>query len=226
MGYVESLLGKNEKIIRMERQHWTTLFITFAVNVFLVVVLVVIFGFLKSQNFIQEAEQNGTVLRFLPTLFLIAALYPVARLGWDVLQWSTEQYLVTTHRVIQTEGIVNKKTKDSSLEKVNDIQLTQSFFGRILGYGDLEIVTGSDEGVNLLHRLNAPVAFKTALLDQKVALGHEIIGVPGEGNKLGGAPAAGDDPLKRLGELDDLRKRGAISDQEYQDAKAKILSKL
>ncbi|HET7376566.1 MAG TPA: PH domain-containing protein [Anaerolineae bacterium] len=222
MGYVESLLGKNEKIIRMERQHWTTLFITIVVNVFLAAVLIVIAIVLGGQAF---AKDQSSVLRLIPIVFWVALIYPLGRLGWDVLQWSAEQYLVTTHRVIQTEGIVNKKTKDSSLEKVNDIQLTQSFFGRILGYGDLEIVTGSDEGVNLLHRLNNPVTFKTALLDQKVAMGHDVTGEQAGTLPRSTAPAA-EDPLKRLADLDDLRKRGAISDQEYADAKAKILGKL
>lgn len=222
MGYVESLLGKNEKIIRMERQHWTTLFITIVVNVFLAAVLIVIAIVLSNQAFVKD---QSSFLRFIPTVFYVALIYPLGRLGWDILQWSAEQYLVTTHRVIQTEGIVNKKTKDSSLEKVNDIQLTQSFFGRILGYGDLEIVTGSDEGVNLLHRLNNPVTFKTALLDQKVAMGHDVTGEQAGTSPRSMAPAA-EDPLKRLADLDDLRKRGAISDQEYADAKAKILGKL
>jgi uncharacterized membrane protein YdbT with pleckstrin-like domain len=222
MGYVESLLGKNEKILRMERQHWTTLFITLVVNVFLAIVLIAIAVILGQQPFTQDPT---SVLRFVPLIFVAALIYPLGRLGWDVLQWSAEQYLVTSHRVIQTEGIINKKTKDSSLEKVNDIELTQSFFGRLLGYGRLEIVTGSDEGTNILHRLNNPVAFKTALLDQKVALGQNAGGDqvrPGGG---AGAPV-GEDPLKRLADLDDLRKRGAISDQEYQDAKTKILGKL
>lgn len=226
MGYVESLLGKNEKIMRMERQHWTTLFITLVVNGFLIIILLVLFFFLNSQSFVIVARQSNSAVQYVPIVFLVALLYPLARLGWDILQWSAEQYLVTTHRVIQTEGLVNKKTKDSSLEKVNDIVLTQSFFGRLLGYGELEIVTGSDEGVNLLHRLNHPVAFKTALLDQKVALGHDVTGEQvGSGVSMGSAPAP-EDPLKRLADLDDLRKRGAISDQEYQDAKSKILGKL
>ncbi len=222
MGYVESLLGKNEKILRMERQHWTTLFITLVVNLFLAIVLIVIAVVLNNQSFTKDPT---SVLRFAPLIFVVALIYPLGRLGWDILQWSAEQYLVTTHRVIQTEGLVNKKTKDSSLEKVNDIVLTQSFFGRVLGYGELEIVTGSDEGVNRLHRLNHPVAFKTALLDQKVLLGQNAAG---DQVRPGGAPGStgGDDSLKRLGDLDDLRKRGAISDQEYQDAKAKILGKL
>ena len=222
-GYVEKLLGKNEKIIIAARQHWTTLAITFIVNLFVAIVLIVLAIVLGNQNFTKD---SSSILRFVPTILWILLVVPVARFGWDWLQWWAEEYLVTSHRVIQTEGIINKKTKDSSLEKVNDIVLTQSFFGRILGYGNLEIITGSDEGVNLLRRLANPVTFKTALLDQKEALGHDQTGEQVRPIPSGGPAAADEDPLKRIADLDNLHKSGALSDAEYQAAKVKLLSKL
>ena len=224
MGYVEKLLGKNEKIIIAARQHWTTLAITFIVNLFVAIVLIVLYvlaGVVAGNN------HSLKFLMDIRAVFLIALIYPVARFGWDWLQWWAEEYLVTSHRVIQTEGIINKKTKDSSLEKVNDIVLTQSFFGRILGYGNLEIITGSDEGVNLLHRLANPVTFKTALLDQKEARGYDQTGEQVRPMSSGGPAATADeDPLKRIADLDNLHKSGALSDAEYQAAKVKLLSKL
>jgi hypothetical protein len=236
MGYVESLMGKNEKILVIERQHWTTLLMSFLVNLFLIIVIVALYIVLGN------VVASNPSLGFLPivrSILLFTLLYPVGRFGWDFVQWEAEQYLVTSHRVMQTEGIINKKTIDSSLEKVNDIVLTQSFLGRILGYGDLEIVTGSDIGVNLLKRLAQPVKFKTTLLDAKAAMNDPDDGprahpaaVPVAGGLMGAKPkpttAAGEDedPLKRIAELDNLRKSGAISDAEYQSAKARLLSKI
>ena len=236
MGYVESLMGKNEKILVIERQHWTTLLMSFLVNLFLIIVIVALYIVLGS------VVASNPSLGFLPivrSILLFTLLYPVGRFGWDFVQWEAEQYLVTTHRVMQTEGIVNKKTTDSSLEKVNDIVLTQSFLGRILGYGDLEIVTGSDIGVNLLKRLAQPITFKTTLLDAKAAMNDPDDGlrshpaaVPVAGGLMGAKPKTGtaggedEDPLKRIAELDNLRKSGAISDAEYQSAKARLLSKI
>ncbi|HZY41065.1 MAG TPA: PH domain-containing protein [Anaerolineae bacterium] len=233
MGYVESLMGKNEQIIVIERQHWTTLLMSFLVNLFLVAVIVVLWAVLG--NYVDP--KNPGFLPVVRSILLFALLFPVGRFGWGFIQWEAEQYLVTSRRVMQTEGIVNKKTTDSSLEKVNDIILTQSFLGRILGYGDLEIITGSDIGINLLKRLANPVKFKTALLDAKASMHdpdilspHELAPVPMAGGLLGdkpkGAATADDDPLKQIAELDNLRKSGAISDAEYQSAKARLLSKL
>jgi hypothetical protein len=235
MGYVESLMGKNERIIVIERKHWTTLLMSFLVNLFLIVVIVGLWAVLG--NYVDPKN-----LGFLPvvrSILLFTLLFPVGRFGWGFVQWEAEQYLVTSRRVMQTEGIINKKTTDSSLEKVNDIILTQSFLGRILGYGDLEIITGSDIGINLLKRLAEPVKFKTAMLDAKAEMHdpdiadlhpHQPAAVPVAGALLGhkpqGAAADDDDPLKQIAELDNLRRSGAISDAEYQSAKAKLLSKL
>ncbi len=231
MGYVESLMGKNEQILIIERKHWTTLLMSFLVNLFLVIVILALYFVLGTVN--------NPSLSFLPvvrSILLFVLLFPVGRFGWDLIQWEAEQYLVTSHRVMQTEGIINKKTTDSSLEKVNDIVLTQSFLGRILGYGDLEIVTGSDIGINLLKRLDHPIKFKTTLLDAKAAMHdpdiedlrpHAVPTAGGLMSKPAPTTADGDeDPLKRIAELDNLRKSGAISDAEYQSAKAKLLSKI
>jgi hypothetical protein len=76
--------------------------------------------------------------------------------------------------VIKAEGIFNKQMGDSSLEKVNDARLTQSFFGRIFDYGTLDILTASDAAetgmLNDFPMLAEPVKFKVAMLNQKERL--------------------------------------------------------
>lgn len=230
MGYVDSLLGKGERILVIARKHWTTLLMSGLVSLFIVAILLVLYAL----------SGDASPLKFLSgvrAVFLFALVLPLGKFGWDFIQWEAEQYLVSNYRVIQTEGIVNKRTSDSSLEKVNDVVLTQSVLGRVLGYGDLAIITGSDVGTNLLKRLSEPVRFKTAMLDAKMNLGghdedrHRPVAqpVPVAGAILGSKPAAqadDDDPLQQIARLDDLRKSGAINDADYQAAKAKLLSKL
>ena len=78
-------------------------------------------------------------------------------------------------------------------------------------------------GTNILKRLAKPVEFKKTLLEQKVKLsdGEDL------SYRKAAAPESDDeDPLKKIAQLDDLRKDGAISEVEYQQAKAKLLAKL
>jgi len=220
MKYVESLLGKNEQILWRARQHWIVLTANFVINLFLFVVIWAIYGAAGTLG----AGALGDFLRNNRGIALIALTIPIVWFGWEFLQWWAEEYLITTTRVVQTEGLINKHTKDSALEKINDITLNQSVVGRILNYGDLAIITGSDMGTNVLKRLANPVEFKKTLLEQK----HQLSNGDDYGSRK--APTAvqsdDEDPLKKIAQLDDLRKSGAISEVEYQQAKAKLLTKL
>ena len=200
------------------RQHWVALLSSILINGFIVIVVMVLRIFL-GQLLINALDPNSFLWTILNVATVLGILFGLVRFGWDALQWWAEEYLVTTRRVLQTEGIVNKKTTDSSLEKVNDVVLIQSFFGRILGYGNLQIVTGSDIGVNALIRLRDPITFKTAMLDQKAKLGSEF------GERATDEVADRDVP-KLIAELDDLRKRGVISEAEFNEKKARLLSQL
>jgi len=70
-------------------------------------------------------------------------------------------------------GVFNKQVVDSLLEKVNDVKTEQSFLGRIFGYGDIEILTASEQGANRVRMIARPLEFKVAMLDAKEALGDE-----------------------------------------------------
>jgi len=216
MGYVEQLLSKGETIVVRSRQHWIALLASILINGFIVAVTIVLRIFLGGL----VGSLGDLATTILNILLAIGVVFGLARLAWDTLQWWAEEYIVTSHRVIQTEGLINKKTADSSLEKINDVVLVQSVFGRILGYGNLEVVTGSDIGVNNLRRLRDAIAFKTAMLEQKAKLGHDF----GEGRTPD--QVSDSDVPKLIQELDDLRKRGLISDAEFNEKKAKLLSQL
>jgi len=110
------------------------------------------------------------------------------------------------------EGVLAKRVLDSSLDKVNDVLLEQSLAGRLLGYGNLQILTASEQGINRLDTIPRPLAFKRAMLAAKSG--------PGKG----GAAVAG--PAARLEELEELRRRGLVSAEEYRAKRAAILERL
>ena len=137
----------------------------------------------------------------------------------DVLIYTHHEYIVTNRRVIQLSGILNKQVIDSSLEKVNDVKMAQSALGRIFNYGDLEILTASELGVNLFKRIENPVHFKTAMLNAKARLeSGEHWDAP--------APAASDNIPVLLAQLATLRQQGVLTDEEFQQKKAQLLTKI
>ena len=106
-----------------------------------------------------------------PLAYLLLIL-PLLGLLRNVLIWTSRQYVVTDWRVIQISGVFNKDVSDSSLEKVNDVKLDQSFLGRLFDYGDLEILTASELGANQFTHVGQPVRLKTAMMNAKEELAH------------------------------------------------------
>jgi uncharacterized membrane protein YdbT with pleckstrin-like domain len=148
---------------------------------------------------------------------LILALVPLVGMLSDIMVWRNKAYVVTNRRVIQIAGVLNKDVVDSSLEKVNDVKMSQSFLGRMFDYGDIEILTASELGVNLFHEIAQPVQFKTAMLNAKERMGFDEVVHSVEGTR---------DIPTMIEKLDGLRQKGLLSDEEFETKKAELLAKL
>jgi len=216
MGYLESLMGKKEKIVLKERQHWLV-----------IVPRVVLWGVVSLLIFLATgAVAVATPVDGLALVLLLVIVYPFWRIIVDLLNWWNEQYVITNRRVVQLEGTINKHSIDSSLEKVNDVVLVQSAMGRMLNYGDVQILTASEIGANLFQRIARPVRFKTEMLNQKEGLSQLDIFEGNAGRVLSEeAPSKGDIP-ELIAELDELRKKGIITDEEFQEKKKGLLERL
>ena len=93
----------------------------------------------------------------IPTLglALLAALYEWIRLR------SIEQG-VTNRRVVRKTGIVSRETDELRLASIETIDLRQSAWGRLLGYGDV-VLTGRGESAMVFARLAAPLEAKRSI---------------------------------------------------------------
>jgi uncharacterized membrane protein YdbT with pleckstrin-like domain len=69
---------------------------------------------------------------------------------------------VTTHRVVRKTGIISRNTEEIRLTAIETVDLHQSTWGRILGFGDVR-VTGRGESSMLLNRVADPIAVKRAI---------------------------------------------------------------
>ena len=97
------------------------------------------------------------LLLAVPTLgiALLAALYEWIRLR------SIEQG-VTNRRVVRKTGIVSRVTEELRLASIETIDLHQTTWGRMLGFGDV-ILTGRGESSMIFQRLAQPLDAKRAI---------------------------------------------------------------
>jgi hypothetical protein len=197
----------------------------------------------------------GLILWFKPGWWQVAyfwfaaAILPLFLLVRVFLVWLNQQLLITNRRVMVVQGIVNKHVRDSALEKVNDVDMNQSFIGRLLGYGTVKIITGSDVGINEFVCISNPARFKRAMLNAKEQLHVTMPGLaaeegiavsqaspstpapavaPGAAEAVAAwasAIAAADIP-GTIQELDELRQKGIITEDEFQAKKKELLERL
>jgi len=209
--YVESLLGERERIILMSRQHWFLLVSEILLEIVIIFIIFIgtILGASLSSGF------NGIII----LVGFLVLLIPIITMILDILRYTNRLYIVTNRRVIQISGIYNKNVIDSSLEKVNDVKMFQSAFGRIFKYGDIEILTASELGVNLFKRIGDPIGFKTAMLNAKDELER---GLPPESPSI----SQEQDIPEMISKLSELRKQGIITEEEFQSKKTELLSKI
>jgi uncharacterized membrane protein YdbT with pleckstrin-like domain len=173
MGYAEELLSEGERIIAREKQHWFV-FVAGARFTILAVVIAVILAILSSG--IRDEGAEGAVRTILQWITLILFFGGLVVLAWTTLRYLSQEYILTNRRVIQLQGVLNKTTLDSGLEKINDAALSQSIFGRLFGFGDLEILTASDSAVSKFHMIINPIAFKKAILNAKHEYDSDMAG--------------------------------------------------
>ena len=184
MSYARNLLSRGEEVVFQSRQHWfavlgeTWPFVIAAILAFAVLIW-------------QTTSTASSVTGFLQIVSLVVLIVSLAWIALKVWAWRNQEFLVTTRRLIKAQGIFNKDMTDSSLEKINDAHLTQSWLGRIFDFGTLDIMTAADEsaGIQDYYMLADPVRFKIAMLNQKEKLERPDLSPPPPMQSQAPAPA-------------------------------------
>lgn len=177
MRYADTLLSGGEIVVRRARQHWLALVVEGRLGLVLMVLGVVLLALIAVGPF--QARQARDVLSLVALAVLVVGLVFFLFHAWG---WWAQDYLITNRRILKVEGIINKRSADSSLEKINDARLEQSIFGRVFGFGTLDILTAAEEmgGSTLADfpMIADPIDFKRAMLDQKQMLERPDLAPP------------------------------------------------
>jgi membrane protein YdbS with pleckstrin-like domain len=168
MAYNKAHLSSGEQIVHVAHKHVIVLIRAAIQWILLFIFALIVAIFISAYNPQGQASDFVTTIRpFVQIICLVAMLVSFFAFGISYLVWAAEQYIITNERVIQVEGILNKKEFATSIEKINDIETDQTLFGRLLGYGTVRLLTGADTGINQLDYLNKPFEFKKIMLNAK-----------------------------------------------------------
>ena len=145
-------------------------------------------------------------------LLIITALWLIGR----YLKWLTTNFVITSQRLIFRQGVVAKSGIEIPLERVNNVNFSQSVFERMLGAGDLLIESGGEDGQQRFTDIRHPDKVQNLVHAQVEALIQHRAGYIRQGG-------SGVDVAGQLERLEGLLERGTITQDEFDSQKAKLL---
>jgi uncharacterized membrane protein YdbT with pleckstrin-like domain len=160
-----------------------------------------------------SGQQQRWVLAVAGVVVGVALLWALAR----YVELAANQYVLTDRRLLRLHGIISQSSMDSYLDKINNVEHHQTFWGRLLGYGDVEIDTASENGAEVFPRISQPLAFKRAVDAATIAFRNAPSGQPAAASSSGAERIR---QLKRL--LDD----GLISPAEFEAKRKQLLDQI
>ena len=145
------------------------------------------------------------------------------------LQWRAYIWVVTNQRVIDEVGLFSHFAKESPLEKINNVSYSQSFWGHLFNYGNVEIQTAAQVGATNYYKVSNPKLLKETITQAQtdfesqkgIRQATQIATAMGLANKSGSTPQG---IATELEKLFDLRQKGILSEEEYNKAKNKLIN--
>jgi hypothetical protein len=259
MGYVDQLLANGETVIRREKQHWILPFYIAGRWVAIALAIGVV-GVVLNLWIIPSGGDGliGSLVGVVNTLVTlatsIALLIAVVGFGVAIALWRSQEYVLTNQRVIHVRGLVSKQSSDSALESLTDARIVVPWLGKLMGWGDLYLMTASASGDEHLRALLDPIGFKKAVMGAKTertmalnagaraqpaqvpVVAPAPVTAPAAPAPVAPAPAApaapapaamsADDVTRTLTALAGLRDSGAITPEDYEAKKRELLDRI
>ncbi len=197
-------LKENEHVFLVIRRHWLILILPITFTL----IGLIIGGFIGGYGFI---------IPLIPFLYL---LYRVIERHHDI--WA-----VTDLRVIDESGVISLNSKESPLDKINNVSYNQSLWGRILGFGNVQIQTAAEVGSTNYEFVEKPQKLTDAITEmQEKYKKSQIISQSQELAKAIAQNTQAQEETDITAEIEKifaLKQKGMITEQEFIDAKKKLL---
>ncbi|MEL7210903.1 MAG: PH domain-containing protein, partial [Actinomycetota bacterium] len=146
---------------------------------------------------------------------LVVAAAIVAVLIWFLIRyvaWTTTTFTITSDRLINRSGVLQRQGIEIPLERVNTVFFRQTIFERLLGFGDLVIESAGEQGSQMVDNIRRPLHVQNEIYKQMEA--NENRKFDRVGRNVGGpAPASIPEQIEKLAQL---RQQGILTDHEFE----------
>jgi len=140
-------LRKDEQILFETHKHWYVLIIPFLFS--LILILLSFYFYTK----LDPLRWWYFAIPFIALIYFVFKYY----------SWKFDLWVVTNYRVIDEFGVFSISSKESPIDKINNVSYQQSLIGRIMGFGDVQIQTAAEMGETSYANISRPQQLKEAL---------------------------------------------------------------
>jgi uncharacterized membrane protein YdbT with pleckstrin-like domain len=151
-----SQLLPGENLVLRDHPHWIVIVKSLVVPIILLIAAVVV-----------DLTLDKTGIPNFRTLVTVAAI-AIAGLWLIVvwIRWQSTSYTLTDQRIKIETGVFGRQSKMIPIDRVQDCTTKQSLFGRMLGYGRVEVDAAGAQGAEVLDHLPNPGVFRDQVFVQ------------------------------------------------------------
>ena len=150
MSYLQEVLQPGETVRFHTNLHW---FVYLKAIGALLIALAFLIGYALSE-------------RSSPILLVVAAVFALLGVVLFIPAWLRRlgtEVAVTDRRVIYKVGLLQRHTIEINMDKVESVDVDQSFAGRLFGYGSIT-VRGTGEAIETLRNIAHPIELRNAIM--------------------------------------------------------------
>src|SRR6266851_8136034 len=152
-----SELLPGENLVLKAHPHWIVIVKSLVVPVVLLVVVAILDLTYLNANYVPHLR---TVLSL--AAIAIAGLWLIV--VW--VRWQATAYTLTDQRINIETGVFSRSSKTIPIDRVQDCTTKQTLFGRMLGYGRVEVDAAGAQGAEVLNHLPSPGTFRDQVFVQ------------------------------------------------------------
>ncbi len=162
-----------------------------------------------------------TGLSFLVWLGVVLVVVAAGNLILVYGRWITTHFVLTSDRLIFRTGVLTKTGIEIPLTRINNVNSRRSLFERVIGAGDLLIESAGESGQSRFSDVRKPDAVQNEIYRQ--------IDQQRRGGPAAAPPSTTDAAVsaaRQIEELDELRRKGLVSDEEFEAKRRELLDRM
>jgi uncharacterized membrane protein YdbT with pleckstrin-like domain len=146
-----SELLPGENLVLKAHQHWIVIVKSLVFPIALLILMALIDIFFHTDSFRRDKK-------IIVTLVVVAIAGAWLIVVW--VRWQATSYTLTDQRINIETGVFSRSSKTIPIDRIQDATTKQTLFGRMLGYGRVEVDAAGAQGAEVLDHLPNPGAFR------------------------------------------------------------------